>query len=200
MERAIRDGRFSLISTAATCGAVSCFQRFLCFLLAEERGVSVDTPDEDGSSPLIAAAWTNQLPIVRYLLSQGANINHANYTHAWTALHAAAAKGHADVVAFLLSKGADPTLKDAHNQRPSMYAVFHGYDSIRDLLVQREGELTAQREEEETTRAAGKLAEDAGNESAERSAGGAGSDDTKGSSERIPKPSDGRSCAECIIM
>lgn len=167
-------------------------------MIAEERGVSVDTPDEDGSSPLIAASWTNQLPIVRYLLAQGANINHANYTHSWTALHAAAAKGHADVVAFLLSKGADPTLKDAHNQRPSMYALFHGYDAIRDLLVQREGELTAKREEEEATRAASRLAEDAGNESAEHAAEAAASAEGKGSG--APKPSDSRSCAECIIM
>ena len=40
----------------------------------------VDQGDEDGSTPLIAAAWTNQVEVVDFLLSKNANIDWANKT------------------------------------------------------------------------------------------------------------------------
>lgn len=39
----------------------------------------MDAPDADGSSPMVAAAWTNHKATVEYLLSKGADINSRNH-------------------------------------------------------------------------------------------------------------------------
>ena len=54
--------------------------------------------------------------------------------HGWTALHAAAAKGHARVVETLLKHGANADLPDFHQQLPLMYADFHGHAEVYKLL------------------------------------------------------------------
>jgi ankyrin repeat protein len=48
--------------------------------------------------------------VVAQLIAGGAHVNIVSKDN-WTALHNAAANGHADVVRLLLSKDADPTLE-----------------------------------------------------------------------------------------
>ena len=45
--------------------------------ILSEQPDKVDEGDEDGSTPLIAAAWTNQVEVVEFLLERKANIDWA---------------------------------------------------------------------------------------------------------------------------
>ncbi|RDD40750.1 Ankyrin repeat domain-containing protein 40 [Trichoplax sp. H2] len=47
---------------------------------------------------------------VQLLVQRGVNINSQHKINGWTALHWAACRGHNDIVAYLLSEGAEPTL------------------------------------------------------------------------------------------
>ena len=60
---------------AATRGDVAEVKRIL-----EAYPDRVDNPDEEGSTPLIAAAWTNKLEVVKTLLEHKADIHRANRT------------------------------------------------------------------------------------------------------------------------
>ena len=48
----------------------------------------------------------NNLTLVRLLVTHGADTTKAD-TDTWTPLHAAAANGHADIVRYLMDRGAD---------------------------------------------------------------------------------------------
>jgi ankyrin repeat protein len=74
-------------------------------LVLAEAGVPIDNP--------LYAAALNRLDLLEEFLSRGIDVN----TRHWdgnTALHAAALMGHKEAVTFLLERGADPTIRDAH--------------------------------------------------------------------------------------
>lgn len=71
-----------------------------------ERGVSVNTADNSGNTPLIMAAKAQNLPLVDLLLSQGANINVKNNI-GYTALHYALWNEDKALSKYLLQKGID---------------------------------------------------------------------------------------------
>jgi uncharacterized protein len=88
-------------------------------------------PTEKGTTPLMLAAGAGidlsnersdeeratAVETVRFLVEHGANVNDAGQ-FGWTALHPAAFQGLNDVIAYLISKGADPDAKDVFGQTP----------------------------------------------------------------------------------
>lgn len=74
-------------------------------------GMTVDTVDSNGATPLHVAASHNQLPAARHLLGLGADAAHANL---WgdTALHRAASQGFAAMCQLLLEHGAKLQQRD----------------------------------------------------------------------------------------
>jgi ankyrin repeat protein len=62
---------------------------------------AINAKDGSGKTPLILAAWQGDLKAVKKLLKSGAEVN--------TALMFAAYYGHAEIEAYLLSRGADKT-------------------------------------------------------------------------------------------
>jgi cytohesin len=67
--------------------------------------------DDVGWSPLHHAAANNHLPMVEYLVSAGANVNHV-FVHGTkrygpSSLHVAVTRGHLDIVKYLISVGID---------------------------------------------------------------------------------------------
>ncbi|WP_258725853.1 ankyrin repeat domain-containing protein [Cellulomonas sp. NS3] len=60
-----------------------------------------------GLPPLVHAAATGDVELVRSLLSQGADVAETD-EEGWSALHAAASRRHPEVVEVLLAAGADP--------------------------------------------------------------------------------------------
>lgn len=121
----------------AMMAAIDCGQRLGALALAEE-GVPLDT--------LLFAAAAGRLDVLENLLSQGIDVN-TRYIRGSTALHAAAALGQKQAVAFLLARGADPSLHDTYyNATPAGKARYLGYLEIAEFIEtyqaspEREGE------------------------------------------------------------
>ena len=85
---------------------------------------------DGGNTPLWFGAqgpWPRGVDVARVLLAAGADVNR-RCEHGRTALHMAAAWGHADMVGLLLANGADPTLAEDDGLTPPQVAG-HGYRS-----------------------------------------------------------------------
>ena len=88
---------------------------------------------DDVESLLHVIANCNWMPMCQIALDLGANIEAKNL---WkrTALHEAAIYGNAEICAALLQHGANPKVKDAHNQTPLDYAIEENHINIITLL------------------------------------------------------------------
>lgn len=88
--------------------------------IAAERG---DLPPAEERRPTDAAhaSALGDIAQVKKLLSKGSNIN-ARDRRGQTPLHLAAICEHADVADLLLTRGADPTIKDDQHRTPLAYA------------------------------------------------------------------------------
>jgi ankyrin repeat protein len=89
---------------------------------------------------LITAAEKGQLPIVRYLIQHGVNIDTKD-CNSFTALHHATEEGQVQIVQYLLENGANPNIKG--RPPPLITAAKLGYDSIVQLLVQHGANINA---------------------------------------------------------
>jgi len=109
-----------------------------------DSGVDVDVisgraPNGDGGNTALWFAaqgpWPNGVQVARVLIGAGADVNR-QCEHGRTALHMAAAWGHADVVQLLLKHGANPTIVDEEGMTPPMVAR-DGYGSNHVTAEQR---------------------------------------------------------------
>ncbi|WP_274557223.1 ankyrin repeat domain-containing protein [Streptomyces spiramyceticus] len=99
-------------------------------------GISPETPDEEGTTPLYEAAMQNRPSIVRLLLAAGADPNRASGPEAGDLpLCGAAVGGHTEVVEALLSAGATPDLREEFEFTALAWAVRQGNsDTVEALL------------------------------------------------------------------
>jgi hypothetical protein len=102
-------------------GPFASVERALASALVErlvKLGASPNQAPRNGDTPLMLAVATDNLEMVRTLLSLGANPNLRNTRQA-TALHAAYALGRRpEMIAALLGAGADQNLRDAQGMTP----------------------------------------------------------------------------------
>jgi ankyrin repeat protein len=92
--------------------------------------------DNMRSTPLIYAAQTGHVEVVRVLLEGGANAESANVDQ-WNTLHYAAMNGHLDVCRLLLDWGVNVNCLNKRKYTPLHYAAWAGYLSVAKLLVER---------------------------------------------------------------
>lgn len=101
-----------------------------------------------GVTPLHQAAYQEKAEIVETLLELGASVN-ASMNGWYTALHVAAEKGNAAIVAVLLRNSADPNAKAAHKDHsattPLHVAAQHGHTAVVRALVDAGADLQATR-------------------------------------------------------
>jgi ankyrin repeat protein len=98
------------------------------------RGVSLNTQDDMGCSLLYRAAEAGRLDVIRYLLSNGQDIN-LRTCNGDTALHGAA---HYDstgsIVNYLLEVGADTTVRNLQRLSPAEEADRYGHHNVALIL------------------------------------------------------------------
>ncbi|XP_026152159.1 ankyrin repeat domain-containing protein 50 [Mastacembelus armatus] len=99
-----------------------------------KHGANPNAQDTEGRPPLHSVAWTGHAEVGRRLLEvSGVNIDLACHQGA-TALSIAAQEGHANIVAMLLERGANPDHMDKYGRSPVKVAGKHGHFNIVRLL------------------------------------------------------------------
>ncbi|GLD67035.1 ankyrin repeat domain-containing protein 50-like protein [Lates japonicus] len=99
-----------------------------------KHGANPNAQDTEGRPPMHSVAWTGHAEVGRHLLEvNGVNIDLACHQGA-TALSIAAQEGHANIVAMLLERGANPDHMDKYGRSPVKVAGKHGHFNIVRLL------------------------------------------------------------------
>ncbi len=98
------------------------------------RGLLVDARDNFGITPLANTGWGN-LPMARWLIAHGADVNAATDTTA-APLSRAVWGGNADIVRLLVSNGADINRPCRDEGSPLRSAVIRGYREIAEILLE----------------------------------------------------------------
>jgi ankyrin repeat protein len=99
-----------------------------------ERGLDPDGPDEDGVTPLYAAAVQGATALVRLLLAAGAAPDRPSGTEGLP-LCAAAVWGHLGAVRALLAAGARPDAREEFDLTPLAWAVRGGHVEVVTALL-----------------------------------------------------------------
>ncbi len=79
---------------------------------------------------------SDDLKRVRKLLEEGPSLANAVYRNTYTALHVAAYEGHKDIVAELISNGANINSKAKNGKTPLDVAEDRGFHSVVYMLKQ----------------------------------------------------------------
>lgn len=118
-------------------------------------GADANARDAEGATALMRAAHLGRLDVVRALVDGGADVN-ATDERGWGALAKAAYnadldRGFADVVGFLIERGANVEAPIGYGIRPLMLAAGYGEIAVveallaggADVLARNDGGLTA---------------------------------------------------------
>lgn len=119
-------------------------------LVAEDRS-RIDAMSPDGFPVVTLAATCGSDAIVKYLLSQGADVNAvATNGTSYTALTGTVAHGREDMVALLLAHGADAAHRYGPGWSPLHEAASNGNLPLITLLLDHGAELNAKNDEGNT--------------------------------------------------
>ena len=75
--------------------------------LVEEHPAIVNVKNSSNETPLFMATYFGYLPIIEYLVENGANIHQVESKGEYNALHLAVSRGHTSVVEYLINIGSD---------------------------------------------------------------------------------------------
>ena len=121
---------FGDIFEAAESGSVQDVEYFI------KNGFGVNTTNKEGAAPLHRAAYRNNVAVVKYLDSQGANLHLPDRTYNATPLHWAAENKNVDVAKYLVSQGADVRAKNGKGLTPHEHAVEVGNTEVVKYLAE----------------------------------------------------------------
>jgi ankyrin repeat protein len=76
-----------------------------------EAGADANIANEDGQTPLMLAARTGNVAVAKLIVERGADVNKREQFREQSAVMWAAAQNHPEMVAFLVSKGADLSVR-----------------------------------------------------------------------------------------
>lgn len=120
--------------SAMHIAAAGGFANIVCALC--DASADVNSADDGGWTPLhVAANGRHSSDIVGVLLRRGAHADAVTLTDSFTALHIAAAAGHASSVALLLRAGAEVAATDANGWTALAHAAVYGDAATVALLI-----------------------------------------------------------------
>ncbi|CAI4225715.1 unnamed protein product [Auanema sp. JU1783] len=90
--------------------------------------------DEDGYTALHRAAYNNHIPVIDFLLKQGADAE-ARTNDGWTPLLSAANWANFEVIGCLLSHGVDPNAL-SHGRVSALHLAIQSKNEIEDCIIQ----------------------------------------------------------------
>uniref|UniRef100_T1JE69 Protein fem-1 homolog B n=1 Tax=Strigamia maritima TaxID=126957 RepID=T1JE69_STRMM len=105
-------------------------------IIEQEGTVRFDGYVIEGASPLWCAAGAGHLNVVKYLVKNGANINHPTKTNS-TPLRAACFDGRLDIVRYLVEYNADIHIANKYNNTCLMIAAFKGHTQVVSYLLEK---------------------------------------------------------------
>lgn len=94
----------------------------------------VNCRDADSYTPLHRACYNNHVDVIRYLLSQGADI-HAESLEGWKPLHSAAHWSQTEAAALLIEAGADINCKSHSGLAPVHLAAQQNNRPLLELFL-----------------------------------------------------------------
>ena len=105
--------------------------------LLASKGANVNIANNQGWYPINVAAENGHMKVLQVLAAHGANFGNVNCigTNGETVLYKAVTKGHADVVKFLASKGADVNIADSKGVYPIDIAAENAHMDILQVLA-----------------------------------------------------------------
>ncbi|XP_048461495.1 ankyrin repeat domain-containing protein 27 isoform X2 [Rhincodon typus] len=99
------------------------------------NGLSVNSANQDGFTPLHVAALHGHFDLVSLLLRHGANVNMKN-SHNATPLHLACQHNDLQIVQYLLNYNAKLNKKDLYGNTSLLHACLQGHLEIAELLLE----------------------------------------------------------------
>lgn len=99
-----------------------------------DKGARVDAPDGGEGTLLHQAARNGSVEICKMLVAKNPQLLHKKNSSGSGALHAAAERGHEDVIRYLVSLGADPAEKNYQNRTPLYVAQQNRQEDAATLL------------------------------------------------------------------
>lgn len=108
---------------------------FFEFLVKKDlKSINKNTNDKKEYSCLTAAAGVGNIPVTKFLLEKGFDVN-KGFRKNKTALHYAASNGNTEFVAFLVSLGASINQKDAEGCTPLLRAAMTGeIETVKEIV------------------------------------------------------------------
>ncbi|MCG9911178.1 MAG: ankyrin repeat domain-containing protein [Flavobacteriales bacterium] len=105
---------------------------------AIKNGADINARDKYGASPLMTAARWGNIPMVQFLLRNGATPDQPRSEAGRTALHVACAYyGGMQICKALIAAGADVNAVTQKGESPLMLAATNGKADVVELLLQR---------------------------------------------------------------
>lgn len=91
---------------------------------------TANVTDGEARTPLFEAIIEKNADVIRWLIEQGADVNHQD-RNGWTPLHFAVQERQMDTVALLLDHGANANLHDVYGNGPLWRAAFDARGDYR---------------------------------------------------------------------
>ncbi|XP_026744972.1 kinase D-interacting substrate of 220 kDa B isoform X3 [Trichoplusia ni] len=110
--------------------------------LTNNKNVTIDDRDENGTTALMCAAENGRVAAARLLLASGADACAAD-ADGWTPLAFAARGGHLSIVKELLDAGAKVDSRDCGGWTPMLWAAYKGHEEVVSLLLEKGADVHA---------------------------------------------------------
>ena len=112
-----------------------------------KEGADVNVRNQHGETPLMAATFHENIPIMDMLIDYGGDVNAYVDANSETALNYAARQNCGKAMELLINKGADVNTRDQHGDTPLMVAAFYGNAPIMEMLIHNGSDVNARNDE-----------------------------------------------------